>query len=888
MKKRIIFISSILALSLLSSITTLEKEKVEATDLSSEKVKDEDWKTYAGLTENYIANENETYFAPLDTYGQHGAYAYKVHLDGLEVTCRAESLPVQSTSFGIYLSSSPNAYLGFPTISVWKGLYGGQTRVNVGEDHNYNNDPSIYVAPDLTAKKRFGLAASMVMQTANDITHAGFKVTFAKYNENWYTLTFTAVYDDSYIWTNNGTSYDASTKSCTVYAYANDFKNVIDNKGDCYVNYFGFDTNSKLSKFVSYISVNDNYRKAYQKQYVEVADTQLNNYIHTMQSVESVDQFKEALEIRGSYIESLSNLRKHDFYIYSKVKLEEADALVSPIVEKYAVIDVDSKIDIAAQAAKLLFQDEKQISDESINAFNLNIIDAEDTYNAYQSFLSQSKKEQTLRKLEEFKENKNYFISLQWVMKLEKDIQALPSSSTKGKDMESIIQWVDQDACRNNINVLSDEHKTLINQRIENDIQSFQTFKENNLLELAQYYLSELKALNQNGLSTKNNLSSAIQYLNYINSKLSFNESLNETYTNYIATRKEIVDASDAYIQSTIQKIEEMVESPIYKLEGYEDVKNLFKEFDFDFFIFEDSIKAAELKKSYNALKEKVTSNPLFYFTSNGEKNVEWGKNGVYFESIGSYPSRLNYNQALDVNKGISVTIRNEEMSFYNNGAKANNVSINFLNEDNSYKGQANGLNIVFWLYKATTIVRIYNKADGEIASVIINTPSEVVGDYVINLTKQEEASGIIYVLKVNEGTIRVSKSQLEDSGVILNDIVYFSMGSFLDDTTYTNSFSISEICGVDFKLPKEDIKRNDNTGDEPNPPTPNPDEPPTPGTSTVPPSTNVIGSSSNITGTSSGSNGNKGCRGTISGTLIAMVVGLVGMLALTKKKEEE
>lgn len=52
-----------------------------------------------------------------------------------------------------------------------------------------------------------------------------------------------------------------------------------------------------------------------------------------MQSVESVDQFKEALEIRESYIASLSNLRKHDFYIYSKVKLEEADALVSPIVE---------------------------------------------------------------------------------------------------------------------------------------------------------------------------------------------------------------------------------------------------------------------------------------------------------------------------------------------------------------------------------------------------------------------------------------------------------------------------------------------------------------------------------------------------------------------------
>lgn len=884
MKKRIVFISSILALSLLSAFTTLEKEKAGATDLSLEKVKDEDWRTYAGLTENYIANEDETYFAPLDTYGQHGAYVHKVHLDGLEVTCRAESLPAQSTSFGIYLSNTPNTYLGFPTISVWKGLYSGQTRVNVGNDHNYNNPPSIYISPDLTASKKFGLAASMVMQTSDDMTHAGFKVAFAKYDESWYTLTFTAIYDDSYIWTNNGASYDASTKSCTVYAYANDFKNVIDKNGDCYVNYFGFDTNSKLSKFVSYISVNDNYRKEYKKQYVEAADTQLTNYINTMKSVESVDQFKEALKIRENYIESLSNLRKHDFYIYSKIKLEEADALVSPIVEKYAAIEVDSKIEVANELATLMLQDEKQISEERINAFELNITDAEDTYNAYQSFLSQSKKEETLKKLEEFKENKNYFIALEWVMKLEKDIQALSSSSTKGKDMESVIQWIDQDACRDNINTLNDEHKALINQRIEADVQSFETFKENNLLELAKYYLSELKKLNQNGLSTKKNLSSAIQYLNYINEKVTFKESFNETYTDYVATRKEIVDASDAYIQSMLQKMEEMVENPIYKLEDYESVKKTFKNFDFNFFIFEDSLKATELKESYKKLQEKITSNPLFYFTSNGEKDVEWGKNGIYFESIGSYPSRLNYNRALDVNKGISVTIRNEEMSFYNDGAKANNVSINFLNEDNSYKGQANGLNIVFWLYKATTIVRVYNKADGEIASVIINTPSEVVGDYVINLTKQEEANETIYVLKVNEGTIRVSKSQLEDSGVIFNDTVYFSMGSFLDDTTYANSFSISEICGVDFKLPKEDIKRNDNTGDEPNPPTPNPDEPPTPGTST-----DIISSSSNTTGTSSsGSNGNKGCRGTISGTLIAMAAGLVGMLVLTKKKEEE
>lgn len=889
MKKRIIFVSTILALSLLSSFSLTEKETAKATDLSLEKVVDEDWRTYAGLTENYIANENETYFAPLDTYGQHGAYLHKVHLDGLEVTCRAESLPEKSSSFGIYLSNTPNTYLGFPTISVWKGLYNGQTRVNVGTNHDYNNEPSIYISPDLSAKKRFGLAASMVMQTASNITHAGFKVAFAKYNEDWYSLTFTAIYDDSYIWTDNGASYDASTKSCTVYAYKDDFKSVIDSKGDCYVNYFGFDTNAKLSKFISYISINDNYRKEYQNQYVKAAETQLNNYINTMKSVESVEQFKEALKIRENYIESLNNLRKHDFYIYSKVKLEEADALVSPIVEKYAAIDVDSKVEKANLLAEQMLQDEKQISEERINEFNLNIVDAESTYNAYQSFLSQTKKEEILKKLDEFKENKNYFNALQWVIKLENDIQSLSSSSTKGKDMESVMQWIDQDACRENINVLTDEHKKLLNKRIEDDVQTFQTFKNNNILELAKYYLNELKSLNQKGLATKKNLSASIEYLNYINSKVTFEASFNEVYADYVQTRKEIIDASDAYIQTTIQKIEEMVQEPIYRLEDYESVKKEFKKFDFNFFIFEDSLKVSELKDAYKKIQEKVTSNPLFYFTSNGEKNVEWGKNGIYFDSIGSYPSRLNYNRALDVNEGISVTIRSEEMSFYNDGAKANNVSINFLNEDDSYKGQANGLNIVFWLYKATTIVRVYNKADGEIASVIINTPSEVVGDYVLTLTKQQEADEIIYILKVNEGTIRVSKSQLEDSGVVLNDTVYFAMGSFLDDTTYANSFSISEICGIDFKLPKEDIKRNDNTGDDPTPPTPDP-EPPTPSTSVVPPSTSMNNSSSQNSsiGTSSNSGGNKGCRGTVSGTLVAMFVGLFGILRLTKKKEEE
>lgn len=376
------------------------------------------------------------------------------------------------------------------------------------------------------------------------------------------------------------------------------------------------------------------------------------------------------------------------------------------------------------------------------------------------------------------------------------------------------------------------------------------------------------------GLATKENLSAAIDYLAYINHKVAINGSLGAQYNEYVSKRNVILDASDAYIQSQIAKIDELYQENITKIEDYEAIKTAYNEFDYAYFAFEDSKKYAELNEKYVELTNKVKGNNLYYFDANGVNNVQQGKNGIYFDSVGSYPARINYNQALSIQEGISVTIKSEEMAFYNDGARANNLSINFLNESNSYKGMSVGLNVVIWLYEATSMVRVYNMVDGEIASFTIQTPKND-EDYIINLSQTGEGENLEYVLDVNGNSTSIKRSFLLQCGIDLHDEVYFSMGSFLDDTTYANTFSIVKINDHNFALPKEEIEKNDYEEHKPS----GDDKP-----------GDVTSSTSSSTPSSDPTakpDDKKGCNGSVAASLFGMSIALIGLSLLRKKKEE-
>lgn len=876
MKKKILLSIGVLSISMLAAVCS--SKSVKDVKAEEQLVADEDWQTYAGDTKNYIANETETLISPLTSYGQHGAYKSKVHLDGLKVTYRAEKLPPQSTCSGIYLSSTPQAYLGFPTISMWKGLYNNQTRVNVGEDHNTGKDCFAYSKPSLTAEKTFGLAASMVMQTSNTIKHAGFNVLFEKYNDEWYSMKFTAVYSDSYIWTNMGVTYDANTKSCTVYAPISELT-VLDSNGDCYLNYFGFDTNAVYSGYTPYISFEDDYKRTYQNEKVAPVEKKLDAYVQRMASAASVDDFKAALALREEYLNSLSELRKHDQYVYATMKLKEADSSVSANAAKYASEEIQSKLDICEADVNSFMSNEALITDSAIESLTTKINDAKAIFESYYNLVGASAQESYAQNIATLEENNEYFKCVKWVVALEKAVSDLSSSQNIGRDIDAVSETIENDSCRAIIETLSDAHKTAINRRIQDAKVNFEKAKSENRRKLVTYYLGELTKYINNGLSTKDSLSAAIDYLAYINRKVAINGSLGALYNEYASKRNIILDASDAYIQSQIAKIDELYQENITKIEDYEAIKAAYNEFDYAYFAFEDSENYVELNEKYVELTNKVKGNNLYFFDANGVNNVQQGKNGIYFDSVGSYPARINYNQALSIQEGISVTIRSEEMAFYNDGARANNLSINFLNENNSYKGMSIGLNVVIWLYEATSMVRVYNMVDGEIASFTINTPKHG-EDYIINLSQAGEGDNLEYVLDVNGNSTSIKRSFLLQCGIDLHDEVYFSMGSFLDDTTYANTFSIVKINDHTFALPKEEIERNDYEA-----PKPDEDKPTEPGDVTSA-STSVSTSTPSSDSTTKPAD-NKGCNGSVTASLLGVSIALIGLSLLRKKKEE-
>ena len=138
-----------------------------------------------------------------------------------------------------------------------------------------------------------------------------------------------------------------------------------------------------------------------------------------------------------------------------------------------------------------------------------------------------------------------------------------------------------------------------------------------------------------------------------------------------------------------------------------------------------------------------------------------------------------------------------------------NNISLNFLNDNHSYKGTS-GLSLVIWVYKGNSNLKLYNLVDGEIGSASISTP-EVGGSFNIVISSIAILNKVTYTISINGGSIVVDSDTLMRSGINLNDTTYFSVGSFLDDTTYPNSFSIRKINKKNFSLLTETITKIDN-----------------------------------------------------------------------------
>lgn len=809
MKKKLLFLIPLLAIG--SSNLLLNKQNDEVKKVFGEtpdyRVDDTDWEIIAGTTKAYIGSGDETFFEGLTSSGQHGCYKYKVHFDGLDITWRVENLPSKSTMSGFYFSPVKNQYYGKPSIAMWKGLYESQTRVHVGKDHDYNETSIAYNSPQCT-NTGFGVANSMVMATSSSITHAGFRLRISEYNNEVYKFKFNAVYDDSYIWTNNA-NYASSDKSSTVYVKKSSL-DCLDNNGDTYIQFFGFDTNAVQSGFVPFISFNDSTKEHYKETTVAPVEEKLQAYTNKMQNAKNIQDFEDALALRDVYLNSLGGLRDHDKYIYAHEKLDEADNSVSNVASSFAYEIMNNSFGVA-QTTYESFSNEDNITDSSLATFKENIVDIKSKFAQFKNLLTESNRSTCEGKIEEFDNYQNYYESLLWVLSFERMMDAIDGTKESVvADVDAIYTYAKEDALRETINLLDSTSKNNINQRIESDKERLSGLYDTYKVKIIDKYLENWNSLLNLNLTVKQNILNAIAYYNYIEEHISITSSdaKYSTYTSYVS---KLIAASDAYIELQINNISNVYRAhqEDTKLSDFEAVKEAYNDFNLSDFLFEQSSNYTRIMKSYGQLSELIKGNPLYFFEATGVESTQIGQNGVYFESVGAFPARINYNQALSFQEGIDIDVVFEEMAFYNDGTKANNISINFLNENLKYKGEV-GLSLVIWVYERNSNLKLYNLVDGEIGACSISTPNPGESLNIKVTTFLDASNDLNYRIEVGDGKIEVKDSFLRQCGITLNDETYFSMGTFLDDKTYTNSFSIKRINDKDFSN-KENLVKEDN-----------------------------------------------------------------------------
>ena len=175
----------------------------------------------------------------MTTYGQVGYFNQKVKLDGLTFDVRATGIN-NGDNFGYYLSTTKDTGgLSWkkPTFTIWKGLYNGQSRINVGPSHDYNQASVVHVSPDKTSATGFGVATSGVMNNVNDSGTAGVRFSFSKYNDDFYAIKMVALTGVEF-WGNNA-NYNKEEKSTTVYLAIDEMTNLSDSEY-VYIHYVGF------------------------------------------------------------------------------------------------------------------------------------------------------------------------------------------------------------------------------------------------------------------------------------------------------------------------------------------------------------------------------------------------------------------------------------------------------------------------------------------------------------------------------------------------------------------------------------------------------------------------------------------------------------------------
>jgi len=778
---------------------------------------DADWTTVSA-TNNYQSSDGYTEISNLSAWGARSYYNYKTKLDGLEISLKTSA--VTGDCVGICLGNSIYSYFGESStpvsITLWKNLYSGQTRLHVGSSHDYTGDPLVYTATDgLT--KGFAVATSMVI---NDAATVGYTVKFTKENESYYRLTFTMT--DSSMWDTNA-NYNANgggegIPTCHVFMPVSAIASALDENEELYVIIAGMPSGSNAA-VTAYTKISDANSIDYETNVLSIAETAKTAYSTSIGNIADEATFNTAMSERNTFETAIADLRENDKAVYT-ANLATLDNSIKTNSNAQGIINglVQNDIDLFTLANTVLAT-ESNIDEANITAATNAKNAALATLNSKANMLTeanilvlQANFDAELYKL-------NYAKALMWIIQYEGIIDDLDvTSATIGEDIASVK------SVKNNYTGSGDEQ--LKDSLIQSDIDMLNIRIAAADLALSQAeadadvavknaYLTAFETAMQEDLTILANIDFAKLKYEQVTENVDISESDGDLYARLVAGCSNLQQVSEDYFITEIDAVSLLLDGTYTTYSSFEAVRTRYKSIKYTDYINDTYTQYQNIVNKYNALTTKIQSNNFYYIGQTGLSNVAQTKNGIYFEMTGKHPDRLNYNKALDLDTGIDITIELTQMAYYNgdktdngNSKGANNICINFLSEANAYKSMSSGITIVIWLFETESSVQIVNSNDVAIATAVLSTPIDG-GSLSITAKYQDyydfvsDSTYKAYVFSVGGNQLVITPQQFTSGGISIpeSNEVYFSLGSYSDYKVDPNCFTVKSINGVNFGL---------------------------------------------------------------------------------------
>ena len=767
---------------------------------------EKEWIVGAGTpTLEYNATTGYSKVANLAGWGMRAGYSHKVKVDGLTVEMYADE-PCNDTDaqcFGFSFVSEPTGWALDAAQSFTAhfrpsiGYAPTQTRLSIAKNHDfaeagllcYKNAEDVYndaVKPEAT------FYSSMVWNTSSEYgvrLHFEF-VDLADTDNDVYKLTATII---------AGEKHAQQPQEQVMYFADNWVESVADANGEVYISAWGFsaDAHAPSAQF----KIDDANTQAYKAGAYATAVNAIEAYeAAATAAAEGTGEFSAALAAKDAAATAIAACRGNDKSVLT-AEAAEVDEIMAAAQEAVKA-EVQAVYDIAF-ANLAAFEDESTINKMSLNNYKASVDQANAKYEEMVNMLTEENKEYFLGLSADLAYGVDLITVKSWIISYEAMANALSEES------ETIISDIDSakeyklafvgSATETLLNALNEEDVTALSARIAAADATVAAMEALFSDEVKDELLSVVEAALEEDLTIKFNLDDAKNAWTDLHNKVAITEEDGEVYTRYTAAYAALKAACEAYVTAEINAVSDALENEFTEYSAFKAVRDRFYLIRLNY-LYEEN---ADITAAHEALSATIKENVWFNVTTTDIAEVEWAENGLYFEQTPAFPSRLNWNEKLDLVQGAEIVVELTEMAYYNPGDSANNLCFNFLMAPDSYKSTSDGISIIIWLFPTESNVQIFNNNDVSLGNKSIATPmdgatitiSVQYTDY-YDFIKQETYPA--YVIKVNEAEIVLTEAQLTQYGYEVSNDCYFSMGSFADDKSNPNKMTLVSVNGKD------------------------------------------------------------------------------------------